>query len=129
MSEPTTIKKKICASIMVVEDQEDLRDVIVEILKMEGYSVFSSINGKEALDLLKEIPKPCLILLDMMMPVMNGREFLDTLLVDATLTPIPVLFVSAFDNLNTKGAIGVLKKPIDIEALLRIVQQYCSLDC
>lgn len=121
------IRKK-CASLLIVEDEEGLREALVEILKLEGFHSYSAGNGREALDLLKKIPKPCLILLDMMMPIMNGRAFLDELLVDSTLFPIPVLIVSAFDNPNTKGAIGVMRKPVDWDQLIKVISEYCSPD-
>lgn len=114
-----------CASLLVIEDEDGLRESLVEIINFDGYKTNSASNGKEALDLLKVIPKPCLILLDMMMPVMNGRAFLDAIATDEILSTIPVIIVSAFDNPNTKGAIGVLQKPVDWEALMKIISQYC----
>ena len=116
-------------SILVVEDDDSIRTSMIEILEMEGYSTFSATNGQEALDILKagEIPKPCLVLLDMMMPIMNGREFLDNIMKDTLLAPIPVLIVSAVaDPANSKGSVGFLKKPIDLDTILEIVSRYCS---
>ena len=112
-------------TLMIIEDEEGLRESLVELLKLEGHAAHSAANGREALDLLKVIPAPCLILLDMMMPVMNGRAFLDEISLDNKLNHIPVLIVSAFENPNTKGAIGILKKPLDIDLLLTIVAKYC----
>jgi CheY-like chemotaxis protein len=116
-----------CHSILVVEDDDDIRNAIVDLLETEGYSTQSAVNGKDALDKLSVIPKPCLVLLDMMMPIMNGREFLDTVMKDSHLAPIPVLIVSAVaDKTNTEGSVGFLKKPIDIEVVLNVVSQYCA---
>lgn len=116
-----------CQSILVVEDDDDIRNAIVDLLETEGYSTESAVNGKDALDKLNIIPKPCLVLLDMMMPIMNGREFLDTVMKDSHLAPIPVLIVSAVaDKTNTEGSVGFLKKPIDIEVVLKVVAQYCN---
>lgn len=112
--------------LMIVDDEESIRLLLEEFLLMEGYSTISAANGKEALELLNKGSRPCLILLDMMMPVMNGRDFLDALLDDVQLSSIPVLFVSAFENIDTRGAIGVLKKPVDINKLLAYLAQYCS---
>lgn len=120
-------EKNCCHSILVVEDDDDIRNAIVDLLETEGYSTEAAVNGKDALDKLEVIPKPCLVLLDMMMPIMNGREFLDTVMKNSHLAPIPVLIVSAVaDKTNTEGSVGFLKKPIDIEVVLKVVGQYCQ---
>lgn len=121
------VKESCCQSILVVEDDDDIRNAIVDLLETEGYSTESAVNGKDALDKLAIIPKPCLVLLDMMMPIMNGREFLDRVMKDSHLAPLPVLIVSAVaDKTNTEGSVGFLKKPIDIEVVLKVVGQYCN---
>lgn len=117
-----------CTTVLVVEDDNDIREVIIEILEAEGYQTLSASNGKEALELLEQTAKPCLVLLDMMMPIMNGRQFLDEVMKNSKLAPLPVLIVSAIaDKTNTKGSIGYLKKPIDINVVLEVVGQYCQL--
>lgn len=126
MSTPS-IPLKYCQSILVVEDNTDIREALVEILESEGYHAESAVNGKEALNLLYAINKPCLVLLDMMMPIMNGQEFLERIMKDSYLAPIPVLVVSRVaDQKTTKGAIGFVKKPVDIETVLKVVDQYCK---
>jgi CheY-like chemotaxis protein len=121
------VKETGCKSILVVEDDDDIRNAIVDLLETEGYATESAINGRDALNKLGAISKPCLVLLDMMMPIMNGREFLDIAMKDAHLAPIPVLIVSAIaDKASTEGSIGFLKKPIDIDVVLKVVSQYCS---
>lgn len=116
-----------CQSILVVEDDQDIRLAMVEVLETEGYHTESATNGLEALELLHKIPKPCLVMLDMMMPIMNGREFLDKVMQDAVLAPIPILIVSAVaDKTDTKGSVGFLKKPVDLDVVLKIVDKYCN---
>lgn len=116
-----------CHSILVVEDDDDIRNAIVDLLETEGYCTESAVNGKDALDKLQQIHRPCLVLLDMMMPIMNGRQFLDEVMKDSALAPIPVLIVSAVaDKTNTEGSVGFLKKPIDIDVVLDVVSQYCK---
>ncbi len=117
-----------CKTILVVEDDDDIRNAIVDLLENEGYTTEAAINGKDALDKLRAIDhKPCLVLLDMMMPIMNGRDFLDEVMKDSRLAPIPVLIVSAVaDKSNTEGSVGFLKKPIDIDVVLKVVSQYCQ---
>lgn len=116
-----------CSSILIVEDDEDIRNAMIDVLESEGYKTASAVNGKDALEKLSKIDKPCLVLLDMMMPIMNGREFLDQVMKDAKLAPIPVMIVSAIaDKSNTDGAVGFIKKPIDIDLVLDIVGQFCD---
>jgi len=116
-----------CQSVLVVEDDDDIRNAMIDILESEGYHAESATNGKEALELLRKIQKPCLVLLDMMMPIMNGREFLDKIMEDSFLAPIPVLVVSAIaDKTDTEGAVGFLKKPVDIDMVMKMVDRYCN---
>lgn len=114
-------------TILVVEDDFSIRETIAEALESEGYGVAVAVNGAEGLQRMRELPKPCLVLLDMMMPLMGGREFLDAILTDAHLAPIPVLVVSAIaDSQNTRGAAGFIKKPPDLDLLLKMVEQFTS---
>ena len=115
-----------CETILVIEDDRDIREALKESLELEGYHVLAANNGKEGLDILKTLVTPCLVLLDMMMPVMGGREFLNELKKDATLMPIPVFIVSAIaDKVNTEGAVGFIKKPADLDVVLKMVERYC----
>lgn len=115
-----------CHSILIVEDDDDIRNALTDLLQEEGYHTEAAVNGRDALEKLGEISKPCLVLLDMMMPIMNGRQFLDEIMKDSQLAPIPVLIVSAIaDKANTEGSVGFLKKPIDIDVVLNVVAQYC----
>lgn len=119
--------KHFCKSIMVIEDDEDIRNVIVDVLADDGYETHSAENGKEALELLHRMPKPCLVFLDLMMPIMNGREFLDEVMKDSYLAPVPVVVVSAIaDKADVSGAVGFLKKPIDLDMILGVAKRYCT---
>lgn len=125
--EASMAKDHACCSVLVVEDDDDIRSALVDLLESEGYKTEAAVNGQDALEKLTHMDKPCLVLLDMMMPIMNGRQFLDTVMKDSKLAPIPVLIVSAVaDKANTEGAVGFLKKPVDIEIVLDIVAQYCK---
>jgi CheY-like chemotaxis protein len=122
-----TNSNECCQSILVVEDDEDIRTAMIDVLESEGYHAMAAANGKEALELLYQSKKPCLVLLDMMMPIMDGREFLEKVKEDTYLAPIPVLVVSAIaDKTDTHGAVGFIKKPVDIDMVLKIVGRYCS---
>ena len=112
--------------ILVVEDDQDIRETIKDFLEMEHYRVLTANNGSEALLVLMSGVKPSLVLLDMMMPIMGGREFLDIILKDSALAPIPVFVLSAIaDSKNTEGAAGFIKKPADLEVLSKMVRSFC----
>jgi CheY-like chemotaxis protein len=114
-------------SVLVVEDDFDLRDALVPILEYEGHRVVSAANGREALDRLHAMSPPSVILLDLMMPVMNGETFRAEQLRDPRLAGIPVVVVSAHpkaeEHAARMGAVGCLRKPFDVEDLLAVVRR------
>ena len=112
------------AAVLVVEDEQDIRETLRDILEMEGYRVRCASNGKEALDALAEMPRPRLILLDLMMPVMSGYELLQALRANDDLSSIPVTVVSAVGEKLSAGT-AVLRKPVDLETLLHAVDEGC----
>ncbi|MBC7692421.1 MAG: response regulator [Methylotenera sp.] len=119
-----------CPKIFVIEDDRDIREAFVSILESEGYGVESFADGQKAIDRLYTAPEPCLILLDMMMPIMNGEEFMEHFhKLPATILPIPVFLVSATSNAKHSGKMGCkgfVKKPIDLNALLMMVGEFCK---
>ena len=121
-SKPTCNRK-----VMVVEDDRDIRETFRQLLEIEGYEVIVASNGKEALDLLKRTSSPCVILLDLMMPVMNGWEFLAAQKGDQQLAGIPVVVITAGgkDKDNTLDTAGYMQKPIELQSLLDTVKQFC----
>ena len=114
--------------ILVVEDDDDIRETLQDVLEAEGYATLAASNGAEALHVLLSGRVPCLILLDLMMPIMSGPELLTRMRQDPRLSSIPVIIVSAWaqEAEKTSGAQGFLKKPVDLEALLHVAAQYCS---
>jgi CheY-like chemotaxis protein len=113
-------------SILIVEDEADLRDMMSQLLKLEGYESAAVSNGREALMYL-ETDRPDLILLDLMMPVMDGWEFLRRQKADAHVADVPVIVLTALDR-GRAGDIDVteyLKKPLDFDRLLSLVRKYC----
>jgi CheY-like chemotaxis protein len=121
-----------CASlenrILVVDDEEGIRDMLGTALELSGYGVVKAQNGKEALAKLAHSGVPCVIFLDLMMPVMNGWEFADALARDARWSSIPIVVVSAFPEraVTLTRAKGVLGKPLDLDALLRYAEMHCG---
>src|SRR5947209_19891585 len=107
--------------ILVVEDDATIRETMTLLLEMEGYKVQSAANGAEALTALRQKELPCLILLDLMMPVMDGWEFRHIQRQDPKLARIPIILVSAAPALPEKAVdlatAGYLQKPVEVETL------------
>lgn len=114
-------------TILVVEDEEESRQVLMQILELEGFKAVGACNGVEAMDYLHTSDLPCLIILDLLMPVMNGTQFRAALLNVADLAKIPVVVVSALDisTVSDLGVVGAFRKPLDIDALVRLVRENC----
>lgn len=115
-------------TLLVVDDDLDIRDALQDVFELEGYAVLLAADGLEALAHLRQVESPPhLILLDLMMPRMDGFAFREALRHDANLSDIPVLVASA--DLDVKGAAegldvaGWLRKPIDLSELLSAVKR------
>jgi CheY-like chemotaxis protein len=112
--------------VYLVEDDGDLRRTIGEALEAQGYDVVATANGAEALDALRrDEARPCLILLDLMMPVMNGYEFREVQRADPALSDIPVVVISAHARAGL-DVDEVLPKPIGLRRLLTVIERYCT---
>jgi len=111
--------------VLVVEDDPDIRDATAILLEDEGYKVAQAENGQRALEAVENGQLPSLILLDLMMPVMDGHEFLERL---ASLGPeragIPVVVMTAAHNPTVPAAKQVIRKPYSVDALLDAVARY-----
>lgn len=117
--------------VMVVDDDADIREVIVEVLADGAYRALASENGKEALLALRSrTERPCVILLDIMMPVMDGWQFRSAQRADPEIGAIPVVVLSAHADVQqaaaVMGAAGFLRKPVDLDALLAAVERFCA---
>lgn len=113
--------------VLIVEDDQDLREMMAQLLSLEGFRAASVANGREALDYLQDAETPRLILLDLMMPVMDGWEFRRLQQADPALRSVPVIVLSALDQARATGldATAFLKKPLDFDRLLALVRTYC----
>lgn len=110
-----------------MEDDFDVRSALADVLSFYGVDIHQASNGKEALDLLQTIPAPRLIILDAMMPVMDGPEFfIEFRKKDANREVPVVLFSAVVDNIRLEGLAGVLRKPADMKDLLEFVHKYCE---
>jgi two-component system chemotaxis response regulator CheY len=114
--------------VLIVDDDPNLLDVTRFVIESEGMAVETARNGQEALAWLRAHRLPRLVLLDLMMPVMNGWEFLDEVAKDPALKAIPVVVLTAVERTQAPGAVEILRKPMDLGALLRVVERYLRRD-
>ena len=116
--------------VLVVDDDYAVLDAMKDILEDEGYEVSVAANGLEAFKELAQGPPPCVILLDLMMPVMNGWEFREKQLEDEGLAAIPTIIVTAHNkpevNAAELKAATSIRKPIAPALLLETVGRYCT---
>lgn len=127
------MNKKPCA-ILVVDDDPAIRAMMVDILDLEGYMAYTARNGQEALEKIRQAgdQERYLLFLDLMMPVMDGRELCAHLNADPELRARHVIvLMSALDRLQQAGALNVdatMPKPFMIDDMMRIIQTYCEQD-
>jgi CheY-like chemotaxis protein len=115
-------------SILVIDDDDAIREALSALLEDEGYPVATAANGLDALTYLQSRPLPSLILLDLKMPVMNGRQFRAAQQQDAALAEIPVAVLSAHVTNEVRAEVDAdafLGKPFDIEMLLATISRLC----
>jgi len=113
-------------SVLVVEDDADIRESLVEALLIEGFDVLQAANGAEALRVLSQVPAPGIVLLDLMMPVMDGWQFLAARRADPALAQVPVAVVSAVGGGSPDEIVAALRKPVDLDRLVALVAEYCA---
>jgi two-component system chemotaxis response regulator CheY len=120
-----------CKTVLVVDDDRDIRDVLTDALEAEGYRVVTTCDGQEALDWLRAgTARPCVILLDLMMPRMDGLQFRTEVLNEPRFAAIPVVVLSADPSVvataKSLNFAGSLRKPVPLEALLAAVHAHCA---
>ena len=113
--------------VLVVDDEDEARDALTQLLEFEGFKVFGCRHGLDALEYLGKSDPPCVIVTDIRMPVMDGLEFRKFLLGDARLARIPIIVVTGLDPFASTalGAQRVFRKPVDVEALVAAVRRNC----
>jgi CheY-like chemotaxis protein len=114
--------------ILVVEDDDDIRAIVCMILEENGLSAVGARDGLEALERLRQGPPPAVVLLDLMMPRMDGWQFRKAQLLDPALNEIPVLVVSGDGRVEAKaaslGAAGYVRKPVGVDELIGSVERH-----
>jgi CheY-like chemotaxis protein len=127
-----TTSEQHAPTVLVVDDDADIRQALREVLEEEGYTILEASHGREALDLLRNAgTKPNLLLLDLMMPTMDGWQLRSRLREDPSLAAIPIVIMTAHAGVlravtNVEPPTPVLSKPLDLDRLLELVAGYCK---
>ena len=114
--------------VLIVEDDDDVREMLATLLRGESYEVMTATNGAEALNVMRH-HRPCLVLLDLMMPVMNGWDFRRFQLSDPSLADVPVICLTAvFDPARVAEELRVrcFRKPVALDEMLSEVAAICG---
>jgi CheY-like chemotaxis protein len=114
--------------VLLVDDDADLRLAVAEALEERGYEVALAAGGQEALQRLRAGPRPCAVLLDLLMPGMDGAEFLAAMRADAALADLPVIILTGVASSKLKGLLGAqacLVKPFETAELCVEIDRAC----
>ncbi|HVG64205.1 MAG TPA: response regulator [Hyalangium sp.] len=111
--------------ILVVEDHNDSREMLEEFLTEEGFTVETAVNGLQALERLRRAPRPDLVLLDLMMPVMTGWDLMDRVAEEPSLWGLPVIVVSGAGSTRPlpRGIMASIPKPLDLTLLMETISR------
>jgi CheY-like chemotaxis protein len=112
-------------TLLIVDDERDIRESLQEYFEDEGIRAEIAANGAEALERLMRDPLPCVVILDLIMPIVNGNEVYDRMQKDPRLAKVPVI-ISTSDPSRAPSGVLIMKKPIDLDLLLTTVRQYCD---
>ena len=116
-----------CSSILIVEDEDSIRQTLCDVFELKGFAVYSASNGEEGITELRKMPKkPCVVLLDLMMPVKNGWNFLDVQRNDPALSDIPVIICSAYEeSAKSIHCDAYVAKPLQLATLFAAIEKFC----
>jgi two-component system, chemotaxis family, chemotaxis protein CheY len=113
-------------TVLVVEDEVELREAMCEALELSGYAVVAAIDGKDALSKVSAIENLCLVILDLLMPEMNGWDFVEQLRKRSEFATVPIVVHSSAPGPAPTTVARVLKKPVPLNRLLATVREYCA---
>lgn len=117
-----------CKNILIIDDEDAIRESLKDVLELQGYNVTTAKDGKEGISTLSKMNQtPCMILLDLMMPGMNGWDFLDFQRSTPVYASIPVIICSAYEaSARSIGTSPVILKPVKLNSLLDAVTAFCA---
>jgi CheY-like chemotaxis protein len=113
-------------TVLVVEDDQELREMMRDALELNGYTVVTAEDGQVALDKIGGIESLCLVILDLLMPVMNGWDFVEKMRRRTELASVPVVVHSSAPGPAPAGVTRVIQKPMLFDRLISVVREYCS---
>ena len=113
-------------TVLVIEDEEELREMTRDALERAGYAVVAVGDGQAALDSIASIEHLCLVLLDLVMPRMNGWEFFSELRARPGFANVPVVVQSSATDQAPVGVTRVVKKPVKLDRLLSMIREFCA---
>jgi len=113
-----------CKTVLLAEDDQDIRDVVQEVLEERGYDVIPARTGRQALDFLAtaDVARPDVVILDLMMPIVTGWQVLEEIRQRPDLENIPVIILTAVSQDMPTGVKAVLRKPFNIDELLALIR-------
>lgn len=114
--------------VLLIEDEDDFRESLSALLELKGYAVESAPNGRAALSRLRAGPLPCIVIMDLMMPEMDGWQLRAAMLGDEKLAAVPAIVLSAVgagEPQTPLQAVARLNKPVDIHELYRLLEEHC----
>ena len=112
------------ACVLVVDDEESIRDTLREVVEMIGCSAVVASNGAQALEAMAR-EKPCLVIVDLLMPVMSGVELIEAMRRDPELSALPIVVSTSVPGRAPSG-VPVLAKPVAIEAVWECIRRSCA---
>jgi CheY-like chemotaxis protein len=113
--------------VLIVDDDFRIRALMARLLETSGFTAVEAANGKEALELLRE-RRPCVILLDLQMPIMDGWEFRRQQVADPAIADVPVICVTGYydaSDLFRRAGVRCFTKPVQLSALLNAIREIC----
>ena len=115
-------------TVLIVDDHDDVREGLALLVRGAGYAVETARDGRRALEKMREA-KPCIILLDLMMPDMSGYDFRDAQLADEELRDIPIVIISAAPDVQKAAdrlrAAAWVEKPVNLQTLAALIPKHC----
>lgn len=120
--------KEKCGNVLVIDDDPAIRQTMQDVLGIHGYKVVTASDGQEGIEVLSSMKEPpCIILLDLMMPGVNGWGFLDFQRSSPEFSSVPVVICSAYEaSARSIGTSPVLIKPVKLDALVNAIKAFCA---